>query len=54
MVCRTNTDTDTQYETVLAVLYASYIPAQLPSNMILNRITRHVICLKVCSLLTLP
>ncbi|KAI0766995.1 MFS general substrate transporter [Fomes fomentarius] len=31
---------DIQYETVLAVLYASYCPAQIPSNMILNRITR--------------
>ncbi|KIP05237.1 hypothetical protein PHLGIDRAFT_74563 [Phlebiopsis gigantea 11061_1 CR5-6] len=34
--------TDTQYETVLAILYVTYIPAQLPSNMILNRITRYV------------
>ncbi|KAI0753050.1 MFS general substrate transporter [Daedaleopsis nitida] len=25
--------TDIQYETVLAVLYASYVPAQIPSNM---------------------
>ncbi|KIP05239.1 hypothetical protein PHLGIDRAFT_25186 [Phlebiopsis gigantea 11061_1 CR5-6] len=33
--------TDIQYETVLAVLYASYVPAQIPSNMILNRITRY-------------
>lgn len=32
--------TDIQYETVLAVLYASYVPAQIPSNMILNRISR--------------
>ncbi|KAH9941929.1 MFS general substrate transporter [Amylocystis lapponica] len=31
---------DIQYSTVLAVLYASYVPAQLPSNMILNRISR--------------
>ena len=35
--------TDIQYETVLAVLYASYVPAQIPSNMILNRISRYVI-----------
>ncbi|KAI0821331.1 MFS general substrate transporter [Irpex lacteus] len=34
--------TDIQYETVLAVLYASYVPAQIPSNMILNRISRQV------------
>ncbi|OBZ69787.1 hypothetical protein A0H81_10482 [Grifola frondosa] len=33
--------TDIQYATVLAVLYASYVPAQIPSNMILNRISRH-------------
>lgn len=32
---------DIQYETVLAVLYASYVPAQIPSNMILNRISRY-------------
>ena len=25
---------DIQYETVLAVLYASYVPAQIPSNMV--------------------
>ncbi|EJF57577.1 MFS general substrate transporter [Dichomitus squalens LYAD-421 SS1] len=31
---------DIQYATVLAVLYASYVPAQIPSNMILNRISR--------------
>ncbi|KAF8228527.1 MFS general substrate transporter [Tricholoma matsutake] len=32
--------TDVQYATVIAVLYASYCPAQIPSNMILNRVTR--------------
>ncbi|THH09970.1 hypothetical protein EW146_g8523 [Bondarzewia mesenterica] len=31
---------DIQYNAVLAILYASYCPAQIPSNMILNRITR--------------
>ncbi|KAH9889522.1 MFS general substrate transporter [Cubamyces lactineus] len=31
---------DIQYSVILAVLYASYVPAQIPSNMILNRITR--------------
>ena len=33
---------DIQYSTVLAVLYASYCPAQIPSNMILNRVSRYV------------
>ncbi|KAH9834215.1 MFS general substrate transporter [Rhodofomes roseus] len=32
--------TDLQYTTVIAVLYATYVPAQIPSNMILNRISR--------------
>ncbi|KZT69693.1 MFS general substrate transporter [Daedalea quercina L-15889] len=33
--------TQIQYSTVLAVLCASYVPAQIPSNMILNRISRY-------------
>lgn len=33
---------DIQYSTVLAVLYVLYIPAQVPSNMILNRIARYL------------
>ncbi|KAK7688814.1 hypothetical protein QCA50_007503 [Cerrena zonata] len=32
--------TDVQYSTVLAVLYVTYVPAQIPSNMILNKISR--------------
>ncbi|KAH8115418.1 MFS general substrate transporter [Phellopilus nigrolimitatus] len=32
--------TDLQYDTVVAILYASYCPAQIPSNMFLNRVTR--------------
>lgn len=32
--------TGLQYNTVIAVLYATYVPAQIPSNMILNRISR--------------
>ncbi|KAI0343742.1 MFS general substrate transporter [Trametopsis cervina] len=40
--------TDIQYETVLAVLYASYVPAQIPSNMILNRITRPSWYIPIC------
>ncbi|KAI0759993.1 MFS general substrate transporter [Trametes elegans] len=31
---------DIQYSAVLAILYVSYTPAQIPSNMILNRISR--------------
>ena len=27
---------DIQYSTVLAVLYASYVPAQIPSNMVIK------------------
>jgi len=31
---------DVQYDTVVAILYASYVPAQIPSNMILNYVSR--------------
>lgn len=30
--------TDIQYSTVLAVLYASYVPAQIPSNMVRDQL----------------
>ncbi|GJE91440.1 MFS general substrate transporter [Phanerochaete sordida] len=39
---------DIQYENVLAVLYASYVPAQIPSNMFLNRISRPSIYISAC------
>ncbi|KAI0665666.1 MFS general substrate transporter [Trametes maxima] len=42
---------DIQYSTVLAVLYASYVPAQIPSNMILNRITRPSYYIPLCVIL---
>ncbi|TCD66551.1 hypothetical protein EIP91_001272 [Steccherinum ochraceum] len=42
---------DTQYDTVLAVLYASYVPAQIPSNMILNRISRPSFYISICVIL---
>ncbi|KAI0741207.1 MFS general substrate transporter [Earliella scabrosa] len=42
---------DIQYETVLAVLYASYVPAQIPSNMILNRISRPSYYIPLCVVL---
>ncbi|KAF9465317.1 MFS general substrate transporter [Collybia nuda] len=32
--------TDVQYSTVIAILFVSYCPAQVPSNMLLNRVTR--------------
>ncbi|KAF9047794.1 major facilitator superfamily domain-containing protein [Panaeolus papilionaceus] len=31
---------DLQYATVIAILFASYCPAQIPSNMILNKVSR--------------
>ncbi|KAI0734072.1 MFS general substrate transporter [Fomitopsis betulina] len=40
-----------QYSTVLAVLCASYVPAQIPSNMILNRITRPSYYISACVIL---
>ncbi|KAN0081222.1 Major facilitator superfamily domain containing protein [Tylopilus felleus] len=33
---------DIQYDTVVAILYASYCPAQIPSNMALNYVSRLV------------
>ncbi|KAA1470621.1 MFS general substrate transporter [Dentipellis sp. KUC8613] len=43
--------TDIQYNTILAVLYASYCPAQIPSNMLLNYITRPSWYIGVCVIL---
>ncbi|KAJ3549791.1 hypothetical protein NM688_g5141 [Phlebia brevispora] len=40
--------TDIQYSTVLAVLYASYVPAQIPSNIFLNRISRPSLYIPLC------
>ncbi|EPT00458.1 hypothetical protein FOMPIDRAFT_1030504 [Fomitopsis schrenkii] len=40
-----------QYSTVLAVLCASYVPAQIPSNMILNRISRPSYYIPACVIL---
>lgn len=40
--------TEVQYSTVLAVLCASYVPAQIPSNMILNRISRPSYYIPAC------
>ncbi|THH01317.1 hypothetical protein EW026_g1334 [Hermanssonia centrifuga] len=46
--CAENVGQDIQYETVLAALYASYVPAQIPSNMILNRISRPSYYIPAC------
>ncbi|KAI0057886.1 MFS general substrate transporter [Artomyces pyxidatus] len=43
--------TANQYNIVIAVLYASYCPAQIPSNMALNRITRPSIYIGACVVL---
>ncbi|RDX53992.1 MFS general substrate transporter [Lentinus brumalis] len=40
--------TDIQYQTVLAMLYVSYIPAQVPSNITLNRISRPSYYIAAC------
>ncbi|KAI0918954.1 hypothetical protein AcV5_002000 [Taiwanofungus camphoratus] len=40
-----------QYSTVLAVLCATYVPAQIPSNMILNRISRPSYYIPSCVIL---
>ncbi|KAF8839408.1 MFS general substrate transporter [Paxillus ammoniavirescens] len=43
--------TDIQYDTVVAILYASYCPAQIPSNMILNYVTRPSFYIGTCVVL---
>ncbi|KAL5512606.1 hypothetical protein ACEPAG_3259 [Sanghuangporus baumii] len=40
--------TDIQYDTAVAILYASYSPAQIPSNMILNRVKRPSLYIGCC------
>ncbi|KIJ65884.1 hypothetical protein HYDPIDRAFT_109951 [Hydnomerulius pinastri MD-312] len=40
--------TDVQYDTLLAILYASYCPAQIPSNMILGYISRPSFYIGAC------
>jgi MFS family permease len=40
--------TDLQYETVVAILYASYAPVQIPSNMILGYISRPAFYIGAC------
>ncbi|TFK51149.1 MFS general substrate transporter [Heliocybe sulcata] len=43
--------TDVEYETILAILYASYCPAQIPGNMILNKVTRPSLFIGTCVVL---
>ncbi|OJA12880.1 hypothetical protein AZE42_02909 [Rhizopogon vesiculosus] len=43
--------TDIQYATVVAILYASYCPAQIPSNMLLNYVTRPSFYIGTCVVL---
>ncbi|KAG5732000.1 hypothetical protein E4T56_gene18263 [Termitomyces sp. T112] len=42
---------DIQYATVIAVLYASYCPAQIPSNMLLNYLPRPSLYIGLCVIL---
>ncbi|KAN0081227.1 Major facilitator superfamily domain containing protein [Tylopilus felleus] len=42
--------TDVQYESILAILYATYCPAQIPSNMILGYISRPSLYIGACVL----
>ncbi|KZS94139.1 MFS general substrate transporter [Sistotremastrum niveocremeum HHB9708] len=43
--------TDLQFDTVIAILYASYCPAQIPSNMILNKVKRPSLYIGICVVL---
>ncbi|KZS87183.1 MFS general substrate transporter [Sistotremastrum niveocremeum HHB9708] len=43
--------TDLQFDTVLAALYVSFIPAQIISNMILNRVSRPSFYISCCVIL---
>ncbi|CAA7261868.1 unnamed protein product [Cyclocybe aegerita] len=42
---------DVQYATVIAILFASYCPAQIPSNMILNKVSRPSFYIGGCTVL---
>jgi len=43
--------TDIQYQTVLAILYVSYCTLQVPSNMILNKVSRPSLYVGTCVVL---
>ncbi|KAL0574877.1 hypothetical protein V5O48_007089 [Marasmius crinis-equi] len=40
--------TEIQYSVILSILYATYCPAQIPSNMILNYVTRPSLYIGAC------
>ncbi|PPR01382.1 hypothetical protein CVT24_006220 [Panaeolus cyanescens] len=40
---------DLQYATVIAILFVSYCPAQIPSNMILNKVSRPSLYIGACT-----
>ncbi|KAL5512622.1 hypothetical protein ACEPAG_3275 [Sanghuangporus baumii] len=40
--------TDVQYDTAVAILYASYCTCQIPSNMLLNRVSRPSFYIGLC------
>ncbi|KAF9013055.1 MFS general substrate transporter [Cyathus striatus] len=42
---------DVQYATVIAILFVSYCPAQIPSNMVLNKVTRPSWYIGICVVL---
>ncbi|KAF8813955.1 MFS general substrate transporter [Phlegmacium glaucopus] len=42
---------DVQYATVIAILFVSYCPTQIPSNMILNKISRPSLYIGICTVL---
>ncbi|KJA20089.1 hypothetical protein HYPSUDRAFT_204133 [Hypholoma sublateritium FD-334 SS-4] len=42
---------DVQYATVIAILFVSYCPAQVPSNMILNKVSRPSLYIGICTVL---
>ncbi|KIM45424.1 hypothetical protein M413DRAFT_24628 [Hebeloma cylindrosporum] len=42
---------DIQYATVIAILFVSYCPAQIPSNMILNKVSRPSLYIGCCAVL---
>ncbi|KAF8187736.1 MFS general substrate transporter [Pholiota molesta] len=42
---------DFQYATILAIFFVSYCPGQIPSNMILNKVSRPSLYIGICTIL---
>jgi len=42
---------DLQYDTVVAILYVSYCPMQIPSNLLLNKVRRPSLYIGICVVL---